>query len=58
MLVELRRNGQIIIPKRIAYSLGLEEGDRLEVFVDEGMVKFVPEKKPLEHGGGENRHKL
>ena len=45
MIVELRRNLQVIIPKRIAYDMGLDVGDQLNVVAEDGMIKFTPVKK-------------
>ena len=42
MLAELRTRSQITIPKQIVISLGLSEGDQLEVFLFVGMVCMVP----------------
>ena len=45
MFVELRRNLQTIIPKRIAADLGLEVGDRVEVTEKDGVILVIPVKK-------------
>ena len=42
MLAELRTKSQITIPKEIVVSLGLSEGDKLEVFEREGMICLMP----------------
>ena len=42
MLAELRTKSQITIPKSIVVSLGLEEGDQLEVFEKDGMICMTP----------------
>ena len=42
MLAELRTRSQITIPKQIVISLGLSEGDQLEIFEKDGMVCMVP----------------
>lgn len=42
MLVELRQKSQITIPKDIIVKLGLTEGDRLEVFEQNGTICMVP----------------
>ena len=45
MFVELRRNLQTIIPKRIAADLGLEIGDLVEVVEEDGVILVIPVKK-------------
>ena len=42
MLAELRTRSQITIPKQIVVSLGLSEGDQLDIFEKDGMVCMVP----------------
>ena len=42
MLAELRTKSQITIPKEIVTGLGLEEGDKLEVFSKDGMICLMP----------------
>ena len=42
MLAELRGKSQITIPKEIVTGLGLEEGDKLEVFSKDGMICLMP----------------
>lgn len=42
MLAELRTKSQITLPKDIVLSLGLSEGDKLEVYEHDGMICMVP----------------
>lgn len=42
MLAELRTKSQITIPKEIITQLGLEEGDKLEVYEKDGVIQLVP----------------
>ena len=42
MLAELRTKSQITIPKEIVSSLGLSEGDKLDVFEKDGMICLLP----------------
>ena len=42
MLAELRTKSQITIPKNIVISLGLNEGDKLEVVEKDGMILLMP----------------
>lgn len=42
MLAELRTKSQITIPKEIVSSLGLSEGDKLEVYERDGMICLMP----------------
>ena len=42
MLAELRTKSQITIPKNIVISLGLNEGDKLEVVEKNGMILLMP----------------
>ena len=42
MLAELRTKSQITIPKEIVASLGLEEGDKLEVYEKDGVICLMP----------------
>lgn len=42
MLAELRAKSQITIPKEIITQLGLEEGDKLEVYQKDGVIQLVP----------------
>lgn len=42
MLAELRQKSQITIPKEIIVKLGLSEGDKLEVFEQEGTICMLP----------------
>ena len=34
--------GRVVIPKEIRRTMGIEEGDPLEIFVDEGSITFKP----------------
>lgn len=42
MLAELRTKSQITLPKDIVVSLGLSEGDKLEVYEKDGVIHMVP----------------
>ena len=42
MLAELRTKSQITLPKDIVLSLGLSEGDKLEVYEKDGVIHMVP----------------
>ena len=42
MLVKLREEGQITIPKELVDKLGLSEGDKFDVFVNKGIICFLP----------------
>jgi AbrB family looped-hinge helix DNA binding protein len=42
MLAELRTKSQITLPKDIVNSLGLSEGDKLEVYEKDGMICMMP----------------
>lgn len=42
MYVELRRNLQVIIPKKIAGDLDLKEGDMFDVVEEDGVIKLIP----------------
>ena len=42
MIAELRAKSQITLPKSIVSSLGISEGDKLEIFEKDGMICIVP----------------
>lgn len=42
MLAELRQKSQITIPKEIIVKLGLSEGDKLDIFVQDGTICMLP----------------
>ncbi len=42
MITELRAKSQITLPKSIVSSLGISEGDKLEIFEKDGMICIVP----------------
>ena len=42
MLAELRTKSQITLPKSIVSSLGLAEGDKLEVYEKDGTIFMTP----------------
>ena len=42
MLAELRTKSQITLPKSIVASLGLSEGDQLEITEKDGIIYMVP----------------
>ena len=42
MLAELRQKSQVTIPKEIVEKLGLSEGDKFDVFENNGTICFMP----------------
>ena len=42
MLAEFRAKSQITIPKELVDKLGLSEGDKLEVFEQNGLICIMP----------------
>ncbi len=42
MLAELRTKSQITIPKEIVVKLGLSEGDKLDVYENNGTICLMP----------------
>ena len=42
MLAELRAKSQITIPKELVDNLGLSEGDKLNVYEQDGVICFMP----------------
>lgn len=42
MLAEIRSKSQITLPKDIVTSLGLAEGDKLDIYEKDGMICLVP----------------
>ena len=42
MLAELRQKSQINIPKEIIVKLGLSEGDKLDIFEQDGTICMMP----------------
>ena len=42
MITELRQKSQITIPKGIVKKLSLNEGDKLEIFEENGHIHIVP----------------
>lgn len=42
MLAELRQKSQITIPKEIIVKLGLSEGDKLDIFEQDGTIYMMP----------------
>ena len=42
MLAELRQKSQITIPKELVQKLGLKEGDKFDIFEQDGMIYLVP----------------
>lgn len=41
-IIELRQKSQITIPKGIVKELNMNEGDRLEIYVEDGEIRIVP----------------
>ena len=60
MLAEFRTKSQITLPKEIVSSLGLVEGDKLEVYERDGMICMMPvtvyPKKYVDELHGEIAH--
>lgn len=44
MLARLRKNRQLTLPARIGKVIHLEEGDMLDVQVDDGKIVLTPQK--------------
>ena len=42
MLAEFRAKSQITIPKELVNKLGLSEGDKLEVYEENGIICIMP----------------
>ena len=42
MLAELRPKSQLTIPEEIVDKLGLSEGDKLEIYEQEGIICIMP----------------
>ena len=42
MLAELRSKSQITIPKELVDKLGLAEGDKLEIYEENGIICIMP----------------
>ena len=42
MLAELRQKAQITIPKELVDKLGLSEGDKFDVFENNGVICLMP----------------
>ena len=42
MLAELRQKSQITIPKELVEKLGLVEGDKLEIYEQDGIICIMP----------------
>ncbi len=42
MLAELRAKSQITIPKELVDKLNLSEGDKLEIFEEDGIIHIMP----------------
>ncbi len=57
MLAELRAKSQITLPKKLVDKLGLSEGDKLEIFENDGTICMMPvvvySKKYLDELKGE-----
>ncbi len=42
MLAELRAKSQITIPKELVDKLGLSEGDKMEIYEQDGIICIMP----------------
>ena len=42
MIAELRQKSQVTIPKEIVAKLGLSEGDKLDIFEQDGSICIMP----------------
>ena len=41
-IIELRQKSQVTIPKSIVKRLNLNEGDKLEIYEQDGEIRIVP----------------
>ena len=42
MIMELRKKAQITIPKELITSLGLKEGDQMDIREKDGIIQIIP----------------
>ncbi len=42
MIIELRKKSQITLPKEVVKQLNLLEGDKFEVYIENGVIKLEP----------------
>jgi AbrB family looped-hinge helix DNA binding protein len=42
MIIELRKKSQITIPKEIVEALSLQEGDHLDININQGVIQIEP----------------
>ena len=42
MIIELRKKSQITLPSEVVKKLNLQEGDKFEVFVENGVIRLEP----------------
>jgi antitoxin component of MazEF toxin-antitoxin module len=42
MIAELRAKAQVTVPREVVLELGLNEGDKFEVTVKNGVIKMIP----------------
>ena len=42
MIMELRKKSQITIPKEMMMTLGLKEGDKMDITVQNGVINIIP----------------
>ena len=42
MIMELRKKSQITIPKEMMMTLGLKEGDKIDITVQNGAINIIP----------------
>ncbi|BDC19959.1 AbrB/MazE/SpoVT family DNA-binding domain-containing protein [Acidianus sp. HS-5] len=45
-IVRVGKRNAIYIPKDIAESINLKEGDKLEIIVKDGKIELIPIRKP------------
>jgi len=42
MIMELRKKSQVTIPKEMMLTLGLKEGDKLDITAQNGIIYMIP----------------
>ncbi|ACP36373.1 transcriptional regulator, AbrB family [Sulfolobus islandicus L.S.2.15] len=48
-IIRIGKRNAIYIPKEIANSLNLKEGDRLVIVVEDGKIELIPVRKPSKY---------
>jgi len=49
-IIQIRKRGTIYLPKRLLKELGLKEGDRMIIEVEDGRIVLEPVKPPEKRG--------